>query len=119
MVPAGSRAPDGGRPTASSGQRVADLEIVAGQGTMSVAASRIVTVASLNEYREGIDVRSPAEYAEDHLPDAANHPVLNDEERARIGTMHAQASGFAAKRVGAAIVARNIATMLETVFADK
>jgi len=80
---------------------------------------RKVSVTALARYPERIDVRSPSEFALDHLPGAANHPVLSDEERARIGTLHARESGFAAKREGAAVVARNIATMLETAFAAK
>mgnify|MGYP001828612359 CR=1 FL=1 len=31
-----------------------------------------------------IDVRSPSEFAEDHLPGAINLPVLSDEERAHL-----------------------------------
>ena len=68
---------------------------------------------------EIIDVRSPAEYAEDHLPGAISAPVLNDAERARIGTLHKQASAFDAKRAGAALVARNIARHLEEKFSDR
>ena len=30
------------------------------------------------------DVRSPSEFAEDHIPGARNVPVLSDEERARL-----------------------------------
>jgi tRNA 2-selenouridine synthase len=78
-----------------------------------------VTVDALRDHPDRIDVRSPSEFAEDHVPGATSHPVLDDAERARIGTMHAQESAFAAKRAGAALVARNIATMLETDFADK
>jgi tRNA 2-selenouridine synthase len=77
-----------------------------------------VSVAELAEYPDRIDVRSPAEYAHDHAPGAANHPVLDDAERARIGTMYAE-SPFEARKFGAAVVARNIATMLETSFATR
>src|SRR5690606_36083778 len=66
-----------------------------------------------------VDVRSPAEFALDHIPGAINHPVLNDEERARIGTMYKQVSPFAARRAGAALVARNIAHTLETHLHDR
>lgn len=86
---------------------------------MSVVAPRVVTIAALGAYAERIDVRSPAEYAEDHLPGAKSHPVLSDEERALVGALHVLDSAFAAKRTGAAIVARNIAAMLETAFASK
>lgn len=66
-----------------------------------------------------IDARSPAEFAEDHVPGAINLPVLDNEERARIGTLHNQHSAFEAKKVGAALVSRNIARHLETALADK
>jgi tRNA 2-selenouridine synthase len=78
-----------------------------------------VTVDTIDDFRERIDVRSPIEFADDHLPGAASHPVLDDAERVRVGTMHAQDSAFAARRAGAAIVARNIAAMIETAFAEK
>ncbi|MBL8513364.1 MAG: tRNA 2-selenouridine(34) synthase MnmH [Betaproteobacteria bacterium] len=66
-----------------------------------------------------IDVRSPSEYAEDHIPGAVSCPVLDDAERARIGTLHKQSSAFDAKKAGGALVARNIAKHLEANFADK
>ncbi len=65
-----------------------------------------------------IDVRSPAEYAEDHVPGAINLPVLSNEERAEVGTIYMQESRFRARRVGAAYVARNVARHLETALAD-
>ena len=66
-----------------------------------------------------IDVRSPAEYAEDHVPGAINLPVLDDEERARVGTIYKQQSPFLARKIGAALVARNAAAHLEGALADK
>lgn len=86
---------------------------------MSGKPSTVVGVARLAEFADRIDVRSPAEYALDHLPGAVSHPVLDDAERARIGTLHKQESAFAAKKAGAALVAKNIAAMLETAFADR
>jgi len=64
-----------------------------------------------------IDARSEGEYAEDFLPGAINHPVLNNEERARVGTVNKVESPFAAKRVGAPLVVRNVADMIEKHFA--
>ena len=58
-------------------------------------------------------MRSPAEFALDHIPGAVNYPVLNNEERAQIGTLYKQVSPFAAKKLGAALVSRNIAHHLE------
>ncbi|MBW7900196.1 MAG: tRNA 2-selenouridine(34) synthase MnmH [Rhodocyclaceae bacterium] len=66
-----------------------------------------------------IDVRSPAEFAEDHIPGAINRPVLSNEERAEIGTMYKQVSPFEATKRGAALVARNIARHIEESFLDQ
>ena len=65
-----------------------------------------------------IDVRSESEFALDHIPGALNCPVLHDDERVMIGTLYKQESPFKAKKIGAALVARNIASHLETHFAD-
>ena len=70
-------------------------------------------------FDEVIDVRAPAEYAEDHLPGAVNLPVLDDAERARVGTTYTRESRFLARRMGAALVARNAARHLEGYLADK
>ena len=80
--------------------------------------SQRVAIAALAEYPDRIDVRSPAEFALDHIPGAINAPVLDDSERARVGTLYA-ASPFVARRLGAAIVARRIGAMLETLFSDQ
>jgi tRNA 2-selenouridine synthase len=66
-----------------------------------------------------IDVRSPGEFALDHLPGAVSLPVLSDAERAEVGTIYVQDSRLRANRIGAAYVARNIARHLETTLADK
>lgn len=63
-----------------------------------------------------IDVRSPGEFAEDHIPGAINCPVLNDEERIRVGTIYKQVNPFEAKKIGAALVAKNIAEHIERHF---
>lgn len=79
----------------------------------------VVTVDDLDAFDEIIDARSPSEYAEDHVPAAINLPVLDDAERARVGTLYKQDSPFSAKKVGAALVSRNLARHLETHFADR
>jgi len=78
-----------------------------------------VSPTALARYDMVIDVRSPAEFAEDHVPGAVNLPVLSDAERAEVGTIYVQDSRFKARRVGAALVARNIAIHLETALADR
>ena len=77
-----------------------------------------VGVDALPAHPDRIDVRSPAEFAVDHLPGARSQPVLDDDERARVGALHA-VSPFEARRLGAALVARNIARMLETAFREQ
>jgi tRNA 2-selenouridine synthase len=74
---------------------------------------------SLAAFDAIIDVRSPSEFAEDHIPGAINLPVLDDIERAEVGTIYVQDSRFRARRIGAALVARNVARHLETALADK
>ncbi len=76
-------------------------------------------LAGLNAFDSIIDVRSPAEFALDHIPGAINCPVLDDAERAQIGMLHKVESAFAAKRSGAALVARNIARHLQITLCDK
>jgi tRNA 2-selenouridine synthase len=77
-----------------------------------------VSVDALASFDEIIDVRTPLEFAEDHIPGALNAPVLTNEERVIVGTLY-KASPFEATRLGAAMVARNIAHHLQTLFADR
>ncbi|WP_235835294.1 tRNA 2-selenouridine(34) synthase MnmH [Piscinibacter terrae] len=74
------------------------------------------TVEDLPAFSVIIDARSPAEYALDHIPGAINCPVLDDEERRVVGTTYVQVSAFEARKMGAAMVARNIAHHLDTQF---
>src|SRR5215217_6577418 len=67
-------------------------------------APTAVNVAQLPHFDEIIDVRSEGEYAEDHIPGAINCPVLDNEERALVGTIYKQSSSFDAKKIGAALV---------------
>ena len=78
-----------------------------------------VAAASLRDCDAILDTRSPAEFAEDHIPGAISCPVLDDEERARIGALYKQASPFEAKKRGAALVARNISFHIENSFKEK
>lgn len=77
------------------------------------------TLAQVAEFDEVLDARSPAEFAEDHLPGATSCPVLSDEERAKVGTLYKQVSPFEARKVGAALILRNIGEHLETRFLDR
>jgi tRNA 2-selenouridine synthase len=82
-------------------------------------ATRDVRPEALRAFDAIIDVRSPGEFAEDHIPGAVNLPVLDDEERARVGTTYVQVSRFLARRMGASLVAANIARHLETALAHE
>jgi tRNA 2-selenouridine synthase len=77
------------------------------------------TVADLAAYDAIIDVRSPAEFAEDHIPGAINCPVLDNEQRIQVGTLYKQVSPFEAKKIGAALVSENIAKHLKASFLDR
>ena len=79
----------------------------------------VATVAQLAEFDTLIDSRAPAEFTEDHLPGAVSMPVLDDEERARVGTLYKQVSVFEAKKLGAALVSKNIARHIEEHLLDK
>lgn len=78
-----------------------------------------VRVADRHAFDTLIDARSPAEFAIDHIPGAINCPVLDDEERRIVGTLYKQVGAFAARRVGGAMVAANLARHLREQFADK
>ena len=79
----------------------------------------VATVAQLAEFDAIIDARSPGEFAEDRLPGAISLPVLDDEQRARVGTLYKQVSAFEAKKLGAALVSKNIARHIESHLLDK
>jgi len=79
---------------------------------------RSAKLAQLAEFDDIIDVRTPAEFADDHIPGAINCPVFTDEERVIVGTLYKQISPFEGRKAGAAMVAKNIAHHLETCFKD-
>lgn len=64
-------------------------------------------------------MRSEGEFAEDHIPGAVNCPVLDNDERARIGTIYKQVSSFEAKKTGAALISANIARHLRECFHNR
>ena len=86
---------------------------------------RKIKVAEINEvlgtdrpFDSIIDVRSPSEFAEDHLPGSINLPVLTDLERSEVGTLYKQVDPFVARKRGAVLTSLNIAKHLE-VFIEK
>lgn len=78
-------------------------------------SSGIAKAHQITEFTDIIDVRTPAEFAEDHIPGAINFPVLSNEERVQVGTLYHQ-SPFEGKKLGAALIAKNIATHIQEHF---
>ena len=85
---------------------------------MALKLTTLEALAAL-PFDQIIDVRAPSEFAEDHVPGAINLPVLSDDERATVGTIYVQQDRFLARKVGAALVARNAAAHLEGPLATK
>lgn len=85
---------------------------------MALTLTSLAALADL-PFDDIIDVRSPAEYAEDHVPGAISLPVLSDAERAEVGTVYVQQDKFLARKIGAALVARNAAAHLQGPLADR
>lgn len=65
----------------------------------------------LSDFDEVIDVRTPQEFDEDHLPGARNLPVLTNEQRVEVGTLFKE-SAFKGRRLGAGYVSQAIANYL-------
>lgn len=59
-----------------------------------------------------IDLRSPSEFAADHIPGATNAPLFDDVQRALVGTIYRQVSPSAAFEEGRAIVRARIRTLV-------
>jgi len=76
----------------------------------------LVTVAQLSEFDEIIDTRSEGEFAADHICGAVNCPVLDDVQRAQVGTTYKQRSPFEARKLGSAFVSGNISRHLRERF---
>jgi tRNA 2-selenouridine synthase len=85
---------------------------------MAITLTALTDLATLG-FDTLIDVRSPAEYDDDHIPGAINLPVLDNDERARVGTIYKQVNPFTARKIGGALVARNAARHIEGPLADK
>lgn len=78
-----------------------------------------LSMTTLRQFDEIIDVRSPSEFLEDHIPGSVNLPVLNDAEREEVGTIYCKISKHDARRIGAGYVTKNISLYLSNYFAEK
>ncbi len=68
---------------------------------------------------EIIDVRTKAEYEEDHIPCAINLPVLLQKERDIVGKIYKKENGFNAKKLGASFISKNISKIIKKKFYNK
>src|SRR5205823_2561200 len=114
-----------GRDLAAAAAAVAEL----GQANLLWSIHRVrilrvkpavpVSASLFTQFDSIVDARSPAEYAEDHIPGAVSAPALDDAERATVGTLYKQVSPFDARKLGAALLAKNVARHVETLFRRK
>lgn len=65
-----------------------------------------------------VDVRTPLEYAEDHLPGAINVPLLSNEERVEIGILHKEQGPHAARKRGLELTAHRFPEIVRTIAAS-
>ena len=65
-----------------------------------------------------VDVRTPLEYAEDHIPGAINVPLLTNEERVEIGTIYKQQGPHLARERGLELTAHRFPEMVRTIAAS-
>lgn len=62
-----------------------------------------------------VDLRSPAEFADDHLPGAVNVPLFDNAQRALVGTLYARSSPDEALREGVSIVEGKVEALVGAV----
>jgi tRNA 2-selenouridine synthase len=79
-----------------------------------IKLSAELALKQLSQFSAIIDARSEGEFELDHLPGAVNWPVLNNEERIVVGTTDRQENSFESKKIGSAMVARNVARHIDT-----
>jgi tRNA 2-selenouridine synthase len=81
-----------------------------------------VPVAAASELLESpdavvVDLRSPGEFAEDHVPGAVNVPLLDDVGRALVGTLYARVSPEAAFERARELVSGHLGALVEGICA--
>ena len=76
-----------------------------------------IDIQDLNHlnYDSIIDVRSPKEFDDDHIPGAVNLPALSDLERGEVGSIYKNTSPFEARKLGGALISENVAKHLKKV----
>ena len=81
---------------------------------MGVLILKEITVEQLFQIKNAvpIDVRSPGEYEESHIPGAVNMLLFTNEERAEVGTLYKQKGSAAAKWRAMEIVSPKLPAIL-------
>lgn len=64
-----------------------------------------------------IDVRTPLEFEDDHIPGAHNVPLLTNEERVEVGTIYKQVGAVEARRRGLELTCHRFYGMVEQITA--
>ncbi|MEI7815846.1 MAG: tRNA 2-selenouridine(34) synthase MnmH [Desulfuromonadales bacterium] len=62
-----------------------------------------------------IDVRTPLEFADDHIPGAFNVPLLSNEERVEVGTIYKQIGPVEARRRGLELTCHRFYVMVDQI----
>ncbi|MBL0226606.1 MAG: tRNA 2-selenouridine(34) synthase MnmH [Geobacteraceae bacterium] len=65
-----------------------------------------------------VDVRTPLEFTEDHLPGAINVPILNNEERVEVGTIYKQVGPQPARQRGLELTCSRFGSMVAEIAAN-
>ncbi|MBP2654619.1 MAG: selU [Firmicutes bacterium] len=87
------------------------------QGKVEEALDKIVSIQDSLKMpnRLFIDVRTPQEFAQGHLPGAINIPIFSNEERAIVGTLYKQVSVDAAKQRGLEFVSSKLPAIIQSI----
>ncbi|MBP6746787.1 tRNA 2-selenouridine(34) synthase MnmH [bacterium] len=82
---------------------------------------REITAEDLNSLKKAVivDVRSPCEYVEEHIPNAINVPLFSDEERQTIGTIYALEGEVVARRQGLKIISPKIPELIDEILSKR
>lgn len=64
-----------------------------------------------------VDVRAPCEHAQERIPGSVNIPLLNDDERAVVGTIYAGEGEVTARRAALKIIAPKIPELVDQILA--
>ena len=91
--------------------RAVNMQPPAAQSPSTIPSVDTATALALPGARV-VDLRSPAEFAEDHLPRAVTHPLFGDAERELIGTLYKQVSPEAAYERAAKLVDEGVGELV-------